>query len=163
MERHHPQNLAMAQEQQGSFVPQVKPHWQSGELCRRKLMHLARRLQWCHTDLGANAFNFKRLMAEDKRFGALAQHSNGLTADHYDGVMAQSMLNTGTHKLLHQHACCVLAAACRNTVGGPHQQVLQHAGWKVRHVTDKCLFDHSPSPQVRWSAWQSIGTLDPCM
>lgn len=72
------------------------------------------KLQWCHTDLGANAFNFKRLMAEDKRFGALAQHSNGLTADHYDGVMAQSMLNTG---------------------------------WKVRHVTDKCLFDHSPSPQ----------------
>ncbi|KAK9840401.1 hypothetical protein WJX74_009271 [Apatococcus lobatus] len=72
------------------------------------------KLQWCHTDLGANAFNFKRLIAEDRRFGALAQHSNGLTADHYDGVMAQAMLNTG---------------------------------WKVRHVTDKCLFDHSPSPQ----------------
>ncbi len=53
------------------------------------------RLQWCHTDLGANAFNFTRLISEDKRFGALAQHSNGLTADHYDGVMAQAMLNSG--------------------------------------------------------------------
>ena len=65
-------------------------------MCRpERLTACAIRLQWCHTDLGANAFNYERLIREDKRFGALAQHSNGLTADHYDGVMAQAMLNTG--------------------------------------------------------------------
>ncbi|KAK9811560.1 hypothetical protein WJX72_005917 [[Myrmecia] bisecta] len=53
------------------------------------------KLIWCHTDLGANVFNWPRLIAEDRRFGSLEADSGGLTADHFDGIMAQSLLNAG--------------------------------------------------------------------
>ena len=29
------------------------------------------KLSWCHTDLGANAFRWPRIVAENRRFGSL--------------------------------------------------------------------------------------------
>ena len=52
-------------------------------------------MQWCHTDLGANVLRWSRLMAEDRRFGALKDVSGGLTAEHFDGVMMMSLLSAG--------------------------------------------------------------------
>ncbi|KAK9822636.1 hypothetical protein WJX81_002024 [Elliptochloris bilobata] len=70
-------------------------------------------MQWCHTDLGANALSWPRLMREGLRLGA-AGDSEDMAADHNDGLLAHSLLD---------------------------------AGWRVHHVRDACLFDHSPSPQ----------------
>lgn len=73
------------------------------------------RLKWCHTDLGANAYKWPKLIQEDHRFSQLGPVACGLPAEHYDGVMVHRLTD---------------------------------AGWRVEHVQDKCLYDHSPSPQV---------------
>ena len=73
------------------------------------------RLKWCHTDLGANAYKWPKLIQEDHRFSQLGPVACGLPAEHYDGVMVHRLVD---------------------------------AGWRVEHVQDKCLYDHSPSPQV---------------
>lgn len=73
------------------------------------------RLRWCHTDLGANVLSWPRLIQEDKRFSQLAPISCGLSAEHFDGVLAHHLVDSN---------------------------------WTVHHVTNSCLYDHSPSPQV---------------
>lgn len=73
------------------------------------------RLRWCHTDLGANILSWPRLIQEDKRFSQLGPIACGLSAEHFDGVLAHHLL---------------------------------HSNWTVHHVTNSCLYDHSPSPQV---------------
>ena len=54
-------------------------------------------MQWCHTDLGANVYSWQRLMSEDRRFGAPVHGTEGLGAEHFDGVMASSVLADGAH------------------------------------------------------------------
>ena len=73
------------------------------------------RLRWCHTDLGANILSWSRLIQEDKRFSQLAPIACGLSAEHFDGVLAHHLVDSN---------------------------------WTIHHVTDSCLYDHSPSPQV---------------
>ena len=73
------------------------------------------RLRWCHTDLGANILSWPRLIQEDKRFSQLGPIACGLSAEHFDGVLAHHLVD---------------------------------ANWTVHHVTNSCLYDHSPSPQV---------------
>ena len=53
------------------------------------------RLIWCQTDLGANALNWPRLVAEDRRYGGLAAEAGNLTADHFDGIMAETLAGAG--------------------------------------------------------------------
>jgi hypothetical protein len=55
------------------------------------------RLKWCQTDLGANVFNWPRLVAENRRFGTLAAESGGLTADNFDGVLVQKLVSQGKY------------------------------------------------------------------
>jgi len=64
------------------------PHLLRGASCR---------LIWCQTDLGANALNWPKLVSEDRRFGGLAAVAGNLTADHFDGVMAETLLAAGKH------------------------------------------------------------------
>lgn len=71
-------------------------------------------LRWCHTDLGANVLSWPRLLHEGKRFSQLAPIACGLSAEHFDGVLAHHLVDSN---------------------------------WTVHHVTDSCLYDHSPSPQ----------------
>ena len=105
-------------------------------------------MQWCHTDLGANVYSWQRLLREDRRFGAPTHGAEGFDAEHFDGVMASSVLADGAHN----HACVVqgdmtlpmrlLGPCCalRGITRGS-------AGWSAHHVAHACLFDHSPSPQ----------------
>ena len=76
------------------------------------------RLRWCHTDLGANILSWPRLIQENKRFSQLGPIACGLSAEHFDGVLAKHLVDSN---------------------------------WTVHHITDKCLYDHSPSPQVSFS------------
>lgn len=71
-------------------------------------------LRWCHTDLGANILSWPRLIQENKRFSQLGPIACGLSAEHFDGVLAKHLVDSN---------------------------------WTVHHITDKCLYDHSPSPQ----------------
>ena len=57
------------------------------------------RMQWCHTDLGANALSWPRLMREDRRLGAMEGDAGELAADHFDGVLAQTLLDAGAPSL----------------------------------------------------------------
>eukprot|EP00884_Botryococcus_braunii_P001944 jgi/Botrbrau1/11750/Bobra.0195s0075.1 len=59
------------------------------------------KLKWCQTDLGANVFNWPRLVAENRRFGTLSAESGGLTADNFDGVLVQKLVSEGwrTHNI----------------------------------------------------------------
>ena len=59
--------------------------------------------------------SWPRLMQEDKRFSQLGPIACGLSAEHYDGVLAHHLVDSN---------------------------------WTTHHVTNKCLYDHSPSPQV---------------
>lgn len=52
-------------------------------------------MQWCHTDLGANVFRISRLLREDRRFGVQGAAAGGLGAEHYDGALANSILDEG--------------------------------------------------------------------
>lgn len=56
-------------------------------------------MQWCHTDLGANALSWPRLMREDRRLGAMEGDAGELAADHFDGVLAQTLLDAGAPSL----------------------------------------------------------------
>ena len=75
------------------------------------------RMQWCHTDLGANALSWPRLMREDRRLGGVGGDPGELAADHFDGVLAQTLLDAGApslaatgkaHVLLHIGVECSL-------------------------------------------------------
>eukprot|EP00887_Chlorella_sp_A99_P006362 scaffold3.g6362.t1 len=65
--------------------------WDGSPACKRN------RLRWCHTDLGANALNYQRFVRERRRYGALGTVAEGVTADHFDGIMAQELLRGGWH------------------------------------------------------------------
>ena len=52
------------------------------------------RLRWCHTDLGANVLSWPRLIQEDKRFSQLGPIACGLSAEHFDGVLAHHLLDS---------------------------------------------------------------------
>lgn len=52
-------------------------------------------MRWCHTDLGANAYSWQRLLAEGRRFGAPGPGAEGVGAEHYDGVLASAIVNAG--------------------------------------------------------------------
>lgn len=54
------------------------------------------RLIWCQTDLGANALNWPKLLLEERRFGGLASEAGNFTADHFDGIMAETLVVAGT-------------------------------------------------------------------
>ncbi|KAK9813768.1 hypothetical protein WJX73_008320 [Symbiochloris irregularis] len=53
------------------------------------------KMQWCHTDLGANILRWPRLVAEDHRFGGMSDKSGGLTAEHFDGLMMMNLMSSG--------------------------------------------------------------------
>lgn len=50
------------------------------------------RLKWCHTDLGATAYRWRRLVEEDRRFGGLDK--TGVFTGQ-DGVMAGQVVEAG--------------------------------------------------------------------
>ena len=52
-------------------------------------------MKWCHTDLGANALRWPRLVAEGRRFGTLGAKANGMSAEHFDGIMVMDLLSEG--------------------------------------------------------------------
>ncbi|GAB4821860.1 hypothetical protein N2152v2_008906 [Parachlorella kessleri] len=72
--------------------------WSDRPHCKRN------RLKWCHTDLGANAINYPRLLAEKRRFGTL-QSELGLQEDHYDGIMAQALVAAGWRAVNYEGLC----------------------------------------------------------
>lgn len=53
------------------------------------------RMKWCHTDLGANVFDWAKFVGEERMFGTLEKSSGGLAADHFDGVMAHALISGG--------------------------------------------------------------------
>ena len=64
--------------------------WEGAPACKRN------RLRWCHTDLGTNVLNYPRFVREQRRFGGLqAVAGEGVTADHFDGIMAQDLIRGG--------------------------------------------------------------------
>lgn len=79
------------------------------------------RLRWCHTDLGSFALRAARFQAEGRGFGL------GLRPAAAPDMSAE-------------HADGQLVAA-----------LVQDLGWRAAHVTDACLFSHSPSPAA--CAW----------
>ncbi|KAI3435905.1 hypothetical protein D9Q98_001963 [Chlorella vulgaris] len=76
------------------------------------------RLRWCHTDLGANVIAYPRFVQENRRFGALADVSGGLGAEHFDGIMMQ-LLMASSWKVQHLHDTCPFN----------HAPSLQSCGW----------------------------------
>ena len=71
-------------------------------------------MNWCHTDLGANVLRWPRLMQEDRRFGVLGPKANGMSAEHFDGIMVMDLLSDGVHleylglgacSQVNQHVC----------------------------------------------------------
>jgi hypothetical protein len=79
-------------------------------------------LKWCQTDLGAAALNFRRFQEENRKFGDIVNHDP-------------------FHRLLGA-----------DSADGVMMETLVYDGWKVAHVTDTCLFVHSPS--IHSCAWQ---------
>lgn len=68
------------------------------------------KLSWCQTDLGANAISFPKFMQEARMFGSLHQEAGGLGADHFDGILAETLVAAGwkvarvTSKCLFSHS-----------------------------------------------------------
>jgi hypothetical protein len=79
-------------------------------------------LKWCQTDLGAAALNFHRFQTENRKFGDIVDHDP-------------------FHRLLGA-----------DSADGVMMETLVYDGWKVAHVTDRCLFVHAPS--IQSCAWQ---------
>ena len=59
------------------------------------------RMQWCHTDLGAMAFRWLRLIEEDMRFGVGATEDAGPGPEHADGLLAARLKEAGVRLLLY--------------------------------------------------------------
>lgn len=59
----------------------------------------------CHTDLGANVLNYPKFITEQRRFGYL-QSEMGLQEDHFDGLMAQALVQGGW-RTVHYHDQCL--------------------------------------------------------
>lgn len=87
-------------------------HHHIGPFCKRN------KLQWCQSDLGAAALDYQRFLHENRRFGDLNGSKFGLDAEHFDGIMMETLSNDG---------------------------------WAAVHVTESCLFVHSPS--IQSCAW----------
>ena len=68
------------------------------------------KLRWCQTDLGANAISFPKFMQEARTFGSLHKEAAGLGADHFDGILAETLVADGwkvvrvTSKCLFSHS-----------------------------------------------------------
>jgi hypothetical protein len=68
------------------------------------------KLSWCQTDLGANAISFPKFMQEARMFGSLHEEAGGLGADHFDGILAETLVAAGwkvvrvTSKCLFSHS-----------------------------------------------------------
>ena len=65
-----------------------------------------RRMQWCHTDLGALVFRRSRLLEEDMRFGLIAQAEASPGPEHADGLLAAKIVEAGKSGIAGGF-CCV--------------------------------------------------------
>lgn len=74
--------------------------WEGSPACKRN------RLRWCHTDLGANVMNYQRFVTERRRFGGLQEAAGeGVSADHFDGVMASELFRGGWRAKVLEDVC----------------------------------------------------------
>ena len=76
--------------------------WETGDASfarahslRTESWRLLGSLRWCHTDLGANALNWPRLVREDRRLSSPGSGPDGMADDHNDGLLAQALLDAG--------------------------------------------------------------------
>ena len=72
------------------------PHLPGQTACElNPILALLGSLRWCHTDLGANALRWPRLVREDRRLSAPAGGPDDMADDHNDGLLAQALLDAG--------------------------------------------------------------------
>ena len=79
------------------FCEQVMPHLpgHTARALKSILVLAGHSLRWCHTDLGANALHWPRLVREDRRLSTPAGGPDGMADDHNDGLLAQALLDAG--------------------------------------------------------------------
>lgn len=98
------------------------PHLPGQTACElNPILALLGSLRWCHTDLGANALRWPRLVREDRRLSAPAGGSDDMADDHNDGLLAQALLDAGMSR--------DATAQCPNGLSSSHvdgQLLLRH-------------------------------------
>ena len=88
------------------------------------------RMKWCHTDLGAVAYSWERLMTEDLRFAELKGKFTG-----EDAMMAELLVRQGW-QIDHEDGRCLFDQ-------GPNPQMCARLGGVLPQVAACCRPDRS--------------------